>query len=83
MTSICWGRDGTFGTNRLKNIKSSINFLLVVKYISFDLSQLRQKLQHERNLSFPENDKNKFYTSRSKNFDLRFFSVFSILIIYI
>ena len=53
----------------------------MVKYISFDLSQLRQKFQHERNFSLPENDKNKFYTSKSKNFDLRYFSVFSILII--
>ena len=56
----------------------------MVKYISFDLSQLRQKFQHRRNLSLPDvNDKNKFYTSKSKTFDLRYFSVFSILVIYI
>ena len=55
----------------------------MAKCISFDLSQLREKFQHYRNFILRENDKNKFYTSKSKNFDLRYFSVFSILIIYI
>ena len=54
----------------------------MVKYIPFDFSQLRQKFKHERNLNLPKNDKYKFYTSKSKNFDLRYFGVFSILIIY-
>ena len=48
----------------------------MVKYISFKFSQLRQKFQHKRNFILPDNDKNKFYTSKSKNFDLRYFSVF-------
>ena len=55
----------------------------MVKYISFDLSELCQKFQHEKIFSLPENDENKFYTSKSKNFDLRYFSVFSILFVYI
>ena len=46
--------------------------------MSFDFSQHREKFQHERNFSLPENDKNKFYTSKSKNFDLQCISVFSI-----
>ena len=50
--------------------------------MSFDLSQLREKFQHERNFNLPENVKNKFYTSKSKNFDRRYFSVFYIVIIY-
>ena len=57
---------------------------MVVKYISFDLTicQLHQKFHLERNFTLPENDKNIFYASKSNNFDLRYFSVFSILIIY-
>ena len=31
---------GTPGTNRYKNIKLNINFLLVVEYIYFDCTQL-------------------------------------------
>ena len=38
----------------------------MVKYISFNLSQLRQKFQHERNLSLAGIGKNKFYTSKVK-----------------
>ena len=68
---------------KIKNTKSSINFLLVVEYISFDFSELREKFQYGRNFSLPESNKNKFSTSKSKNFDLRYFIVFSIPIIYI
>ena len=55
----------------------------MVKYISFDFSQLRRKFQHEINFNLFENNKNKFYTSKSRNFIRRYFSVISILIIYI
>ena len=51
---------GNLRSNLFKYIKSSINFLLVLEYVSFDFSQLCQKFQDEINFSLPENDKSNF-----------------------
>ena len=79
MNTLIQERDSIFGTNWFKHIKSSINFLLVLKYISFDFCQLRQNFQHKGNFSLPDNIKNKFYTSIKVKISIYDILVFPLL----
>ena len=67
----------------VKLLKSSINVLLVIKYISFDLSQNFVKSFTMKEILVCLKMMKINFTPKSKNYDLQYFSVFSILIIYI